>query len=740
MLCCVGDAAGTQNRNLVKQYIERQGSLPVCSLKSFLIGPPCVGKTSARRRLTGEIKHISPDEIIPSTRIDAPLTVRLHHPTEQSSVLLSQGWRSQGLEEQCRALCSYVLNSPTQSPEPSSNRSAVASAITASPVSAPRWINPLLKFAYKFKQRFSRNSRATPATVQIAAMTAQDEATSAQSEATAAQDEATAAQDELTTALTTLVEAGDWETIRDFLKEVQTLTFLHIVDIGGQPEFHEILPLLLHGLALNLIFLNTTQDLDSPYKVVYRDGSGNDSLQYESESTVREVIQRALCTISSLQTSDNHKPAAILIGTYCDRTSEADVLALDRSIQESFKEADFMKNDVLCAVNKPGEEKRYIHPIDNISGDPSEIDGLRQVISNIVHDRFTPVMVPTAALLLHLILRMKFDKSPGWCTLEQCIQVAESCGISKEELLREDGILQYLHDNFGTILYYRKLTKLSLRVIINTNVIMGPPSKLFLIAFGALKTEQQTAERIRTTGEISYRLMDKVCSSNTDGTEQSDNDIPTDEIVELLKARYILFENARSVANEAVYFMPALLYPDHNMAKESNDPDLLASLPYPPVLFLPSVGDVPLGQFPATTVNLSKHWRPDEKHRYRNRIRFYAKCKNEEVLHVELRTLSTHIEFRVLPQPSIDTCLMMESLQKLWEVFAEVTSLYSHTRVVKWSVGFYCPHSLQSGHRPHPAVCTSVSNPKKMICSQRDCQADLILLDDKHKSWFMVST
>ena len=733
MLCCVG-VAGTQNINLVKQYIEQQGSLPVCSLKSFLIGPSCVGKTSARRRLTGEIKHISPNKIIPSTGIDAPLTVRLHHPTEQSSVLLSQGWHSQGLEEQCRALCSYVINTPTQPSEPSSNRSAAAeSAITASPVAASHWTTPLSKLTYLFKQVISRRSQATPATVKVASMAAQNEATTTH-------DEATAAQDELTTSLTTLVKAGDWKSIRDFLKEVQTLTFLHIVDIGGQPEFHEILPLLLHGLALNLIFLNTTQDLDSPYTVVYRDGSGNDSLQYKSESTVREVIQRALCTISSLQSSESHKPAAILIGTYCDLTSEADVLALDQSIQESFMEANFMKKDVLCAVNKPGEERRYIYPLDNISGDPSEIDGLRQLISNIVHDRFTPVMVPTAALLLHLILRMKFDRSPGWCTLEQCIQVAESCGVSKEDLLREDGILQYLHDNFGTILYYRKLTKLSLRVIINTNVIMGPPSKLFLIAFGALKTEQQTAEHIRATGEISHRLMSKVCSSNTDDTEQSDNDIPTDEIVELLKARYILFENARSVDDEVVYFMPALLYPDHNVAKESSDPDLHASLPYPSMLFLPSIGDVPLGQFPATTVNLSKHWRPDEKHRFRNRIRFYAKCKNEEVLHVELCALSTHIEFRVLPQPSIDTCLMVESLQKLWDVFTEVTSLYSHTRVVKWSVGFYCPHSLQSGCRPHPAVCTSVNNPTKMICSQRDCQGDLILLDDKHKSWFMVST
>ena len=719
------------------QYIERQGSLPVRSLKSFLIGPSCVGKTSARRRLTGEIEHISHNEIVPSTGIDAPLTVRLHHPTEHSSVLLSEGWRSQGLEEQCHALCSYALNSPAPPPPPpvspalSSSRSATPppppppSPPPVSPVASKnRKSKPLSKLTSLFKRAFSRHSQPT--------------VTSTQDAAKPTHDTATTAQEELTTALTTLVKKDDWMSIRDFLTNIKELAFLHIVDIGGQPEFHEILPLLLHGLALNLIFLNTTQDLDSPYTVVFRGGTGNDSPQYKSESTIRQVIQRALCTISSLQTSESNKPAAILIGTYCDLAEKSAVLALDQSIQESFKEADFMKKDVLCAVSKPGEKRRYIHPLDNISGDPSEIDELRQLISTIVYSRFDPVPVPTSALLLHLILRMKFGNTRGWCTLEECVQIASNCGISRDDLLREDGILQYLHDKFGTVLYYRKLTKLRLRVIVNTNVIMGPPSRLFLMAFGALKTEQQTAEHIRATGEISHHLMIKVCSPDDD--DASDDDIPTDEIVELLKARYILFENAQSSSNEPVYFMPALLYPDHNVAKESSNPDHLVSLSFPPVVFLPSSGDVPLGQFPATAVNLSKHWKPDEKNRYRNRIRFYAKFKDSRLLHVELRTLSTHLEFRVLSKPSTDTSLMVESIRKLSKVFAEVSSLYSHTQNITWEVGFYCPHSLQSGQQPHTATCISIDDPQEMICSQKDCEGGLIPLNDKHRSWFTVST
>ena len=94
-------------------------------------------------------------------------------------------------------------------------------------------------------------------------------------------------------------------------------------------KLHEILPLLLNGLALNLIFLNTIHKTSTPpYTVVYRDGTGNHSLQYTSESTIWQVIQHALCTISLLQTSKNNKPAAILTATYCDLADKTAVLSV----------------------------------------------------------------------------------------------------------------------------------------------------------------------------------------------------------------------------------------------------------------------------------------------------------------------------------------------------------------------------------------------------------------------------
>ena len=729
----------------MREHIKQQGSVDVLSLKSFLIGPSRVGKTTTLRRLTGEIDHLSPNEIVPSTGIDTSLTVQLYHDTEQSSVLISEGWKSQGLNEQCRALCSCILNpqSSTSSSRSTAQQNATSledscSSEKQSTSIKPSSLSPSVEIPSSVIPSSSESLMVQPTS--SAEVISDTESIFNESSSISHSSNSDPEQDEITSALRLLIKEKDWEKIREFLKS-KKFTLLHIVDIGGQPEFHEILPLLLHGLALNLIFFNLTQDLDSSYTVIYRDDSGSCPIQYESEFTIKEIIQRALHSISLLQSNSDHSQlAAILVGTHLDKCSEARILTLEQSIRDNF--ANFIEDSVLCSsVNKPGEKKKYIYLLNNVSGDSTEIERLRELITTVVHDRFKPEPVPTATLLLHLILRMKFDPTPGWCSLEECIEIAERCGISREDLTKEGGILQYLHDRFGTILHYRGL-KIGQRVIVNTNLVMRPPAELFMTAFGTNKSEQETAEKMRHTGEIPHRLMKKVCSSK--GGQSTANEIPTDEIVELLKSRYILYENAQSDCEKHFYFLPCLLCPDHKVDKESQDPSHLNSLTYPPILLIPETGYVPLGPFPATVVKLSQssHWELAKRPRFRNRIRFYFQLPNEKSLDVELRALSTHLEFCIPLNSSskpINHHLIPECLRELRECFDKVLSFYSHTQGMKWDFGFYCPNAIQSGQCPHPARCCTKDKPQDVICSQEGCKDGLVDLEDKHKRWFTVS-
>ena len=126
--------------------------------------------------------------------------------------------------------------------------------------------------------------------------------------------------------------------------------------------------------------------------------------------------------------------------------------------------------------------------------------------------------------------------------------------------------------------------------------------------------------------------------------------------------------------------------------------------------------------------------------RFRNRIRFYFNDDREEgLVHVEIRSLVSHMEVRCLTDAVINPRLILECRRQLWSMFYEVCSLYPHTRDVLWDFGFYCPHAVQSGRRPHPARCHSKNKPQHVICSMRDCQGGPVGLENKHKCWFTVS-
>ena len=467
--------------------------------------------------------------------------------------------------------------------------------------------------------------------------------------------------------------------------------------------------------------------------VEYDGVDGFKSEPYESDYTIREIIQRALCTISSLQTREDHKPTAILIGTHFEKSEKENFLTKANSVQALF---DNYRDTSLVPVSKEGGKWRFIYFLNNVSGDSSDIDELRVLIKKTVERRFLEVEIDTPYLLLHLFLRMKYEKR-GWCKLEDCKEVAKSCGISGDDLFEA---LKYLHDRFGTVLYYRDLPKLKERVIVNVKLIMELPAKIIGTVFGTKNTDPKETEHIQMTGEVPKYLINMTHKSS-----KLDNGIPTDEILELLEHRHILYTYTNSETKEVIHFMPCLLKPDPSVNKESSNHEFLSNLTYSPLLLIPLSCDfVPLGLFQALVVKCSKTWYLDEskQYRHRNRIRFYFTS-----LHVEIRSLASHLEVRILNGNTDNQSLIAKFRYELWKLLDEVNK--AHT-IVHWTLGFYCPHGLeQSDIPPHSAKLLGKEINKvevyegstniSVTCSTSRCIQSAIALKDKHKCWFMVS-
>ena len=665
----------SESKLLIQQHIQRQGQLKgVCSLKMLLCGPPETGKTTTMLRLTNNLRCIDPNGLqLPSTVLDKPRTIQLHH-------MLIGDEKIWSFEESAKKLGQSL---------------------------------------YSLILDPSHTTDATP-------IISDDRAGSS-----ARQDTAAVRNIDLEE-VTQLAEAEEWVEVKEKLTEFERITILYVIDSGGQPECHEILPLLLDGHVLSLIFLDLTKELGDKHPVLFRTGETTAcTWKPLSDITTGEVIQRILTSVSSLR-SDHYKSFAVFVGTYLDRATQCQVLSLDRAVQSAFKV--FIDENIVCPVED--ELTEYIVTLDNTSNDQGDIESLRTLILRIVNEQFRYDQkdgVPTGWMLLHLILRHKYQEK-GWCTMAECIATAASCGITENELPL---VLKYIHKNYGTILYYPDV--LEDIVICDPDVILSPLKSAFEFVFACkFVTKGAVTKRIRSTGEISHDDLE-YCFKK-DGVS-----LPTPDVIALFKHCHILCETG---CRE--FFMPCLLQTDNNIIEEANDPQNLASLNPAPILFVPTSEfqincATPLGVFSALVVEMSADgkWKCNKSEFcYKNRIQFDVVDRTSgRTYTIELRLYATYIELRHI-HGLIDSKVLVAFHRELCDALDRVSQQFGHTKGIKWNWGFYCPGSLSEGGRPHLAlVKRDVPAVQDMTCIfDPPCGNRIIDLEEKHKRWFEVSS
>ena len=681
----------TREKSLIQDFIQRQGKVRIRPLRMLLYGPPCTGKTAAMLRLSNQIEFLDQaDSPLPSTGLEKPVTVELYPKAQQTSVRVTGValdhnviWRHQNLKQQCQILCSRSLHHASSSENFADQPTSSLSATTT-----------------RSDGKVARSITGSPPLVDKH--------------------------------LSSLIKAQEWGLVRDELG-IEDHTVIHMVDCGGHPEFHEILPLLLEGEALSLLFFNMSYDLDQTFPVVYRGKEGPSIIKYLSEYTTSDVFQRVLTSISAVQLGHQKTPPALLVGTYFDKTDDKHVDRLESAVQKNLKS--FIEKDILCPSRATeGEKCMYITILDNMGGEhPWDIDTLREVILDTVEKRFQYQDIPTSWLLLDIFLRSKYEKSPGWCTLDECIAIARDCGITQEELLGDikkgqPGILHIIHKHYGTLLYFSKIPGLCLKVLCNPNIILHPITKLLIVRFACNQGMIETARRIQDTGEVPQVLMEEACASN------SSDPIPTKEIIDLLIHHFILYKNTRSSDGTTRYFIPCLLKPDASLTQD------VAHLSPSPIILVPfSTGIVPPGVFSAMVVSLSsdshEEWIIDEEIRFRNRIRFIVHFEGR-IFNVEILQHLRFLELRFLS--SVPSDVLVKCRRDFWNALVNVMD----TSKLNWCWGFYCPGKDQS---PHPALY-QVSIPLKCAPLQVQCfnkprcQGHGIFdLERKHTLWFQVS-
>ena len=512
---------------------------------------------------------------------------------------------------------------------------------------------------------------------------------------------------------------------------VSSSTSIYITDTGGQPEFLRLLPVILSKPAFYFVFFSLAQQLDLKHPVNFTKDGETQNL-YDSTQTVKDILSQLLSSLHiPISRDDEHskvKSRALLFGTNDDRPYK------DKDeINDELKE--ILPSDSTYVTSVESKFKTVFIPVNNMSGTEDEIISIRQYLEELVND-IEPVNIPVRWLIFHLLLRKRF-KEAKVCSLEDCERLANKCSIAKNDV---QDILIYIHENLGTILYYKDIDK---------NVIVCVPDVLLkiiseLVVVSVTQSAKDKFTEVSIHGEIHEEFLNSLMAN-----EEVYGQLDAQYVIKVMKHfKLITTLTEKDSINNTVYdsaplFAPSLLRPDHNGNQAPTDHDVRTTLlvsfgndEMPPHLFQNLI--VALR---AQSMELEKNdsqliWSLSHGHfRYSDHIYFKVSyCKKEGLIELQLKTfkLAYYIEVRC-------QCISHQSIQyfvfqNVKKVLHLVCDTFPHTRHINPVYGAYCLsndslHFSQYNEKKSTFLCHNCVWDKSevMIWFQPSEEVDLII-------------
>ena len=479
---------------------------------------------------------------------------------------------------------------------------------------------------------------------------------------------------------------------------------LQVIDTGGQPEFHEMLPALITGPAINLLVFKLTESLNDGYNITYRLPSGN-SKPYKTSLTHEEMIFRSLSSIACLTygtigwnigeelVKDKSESAAFLIGTHRDLVDQEKVTTINKDLSDKLKSSDELYGENLVQFHS-GDQA--IFTLDTIN-DKDEIEHLQKALNQVIDKRFHEVIVPTSWYVFSMKLR---KRKAAVLTKTFCIKIANECGVPKESFM---SALWYLHHRVGVLMHFPEVEGLRDIVIIQIQVIFDRITKLITHQFtfselGHAAASSDFSDRGIFTEETLVKLA----------TRKGDPLTPT-RVVSLLQCLHIVAHlniKGKRKRLEKSYFMPCALRPF--ILGTASSAHVVSDLCAPPLLVWFECGYTPVGVFCCLVVYLLEitdgpQWSLVGQRHYRNKIKFSVGQNFDEV---SLIAYPTYIEVRVerrhhIPEPLGQLCsTILATLDSAIETVIRSLHYSCHSQHLFGSYCSSCPSSCP----PHPAV------------------------------------
>ena len=230
-----------------------------------------------------------------------------------------------------------------------------------------------------------------------------------------------------------------------------SIPIVHFFDTGGQPPFHEVIPIFSKHPSVAVLVFRLSERLDARPMVEYYDTSGHPvGTPHPSPLTCEQVVKVMTRSLQSSQT-DGKLPKVIVVGTHKDKESECP------------SESRQQKNEKLCSILCPvmqdelvfyGESlKELIFPVNTI-GRGEEEERIAKMLRQEIEKCSRKVKIPIWWFIFELILRHLAEQlKRRVLSRQECSEVAHLLGFHENAF---NAALKFLNE-LSILLHYPKI-------------------------------------------------------------------------------------------------------------------------------------------------------------------------------------------------------------------------------------------------------------------------------------------
>ena len=528
-------------------------------------------------------------------------------------------------------------------------------------------------------------------------------------------------------------ESGQNKEVDRLLRESVNI---HVMNAGGQPEFHRIFPTLVAGPAINLILFKLNEELweRCVIELVHKDGSFEEPCvtSYTHENIIFQTISSVTCftqppavvysyenqpssevqrniedqpssevqhdienqpssevqhDIENQPSSEDidNQPVCVLVGTHNDKVND---------IEDRIGKINDYLNKKLGKVytNCEGLVEKYagstVAAISNQIPDDNEsgFTDLRAFLTKLVHEKCQVIRFPPRWFPFQLHIA---QSGKDVMKLKACRAIARECGIETDEEF--EAAITYLHYYVGTVLWYRQVEWFKDLVIVHIQAFHDRITDLMANTFTKTNVNDIEYTLFRTKGQFTQSALVRE-SKKKPGCFLFENLI---RLLEYLHIATCIKKSAggKKKKKETMYFMPSVLRSvEVESLIHSN-----AMLPHP-LLIQFDCGFCPVGVFCFLIVELLKclilKWElSDDETQYSNMVvmRVGGGCDV-----VQLIEKNTFYEIRIEEDPSITSSIPYhtrchEVKECIHQCLQNVTKRLNYSRLSEHRFAFFCP-------------------------------------------------